>query len=225
MQPLSVFAGVCNDSNKGTNWGKYSWESHTYQVYALAFKMSNAAFCGICMEKKSENVAIYPKHIWESRSHSSWATTAGVTGACIPHDWIPACSALLRHRLEPQLEQSNISAFLESSRVWLGCLPLSWRSFWFATLSETPDNTPSLLCNMPDPDSLHNYLNSILGTFRSAWKSVSALIDSIPQEKELKEKLTISITSPKMGKECGLFKEWIQTLTHAIVLINTKEFR
>lgn len=82
--------------------------------------IQNAACCDICMwEKKSENVAIYPKHIWESRRCISWATTAGVTGAYIPHDWIQVCSAFLRHKREPQIGQSNISALLESSSMWL----------------------------------------------------------------------------------------------------------
>lgn len=141
-------------TDKGINWDKYSWESHTHQVHALPSKMSNAAFCAYGCEKRSENVAIYPKHIWESRSHSSWATTAGVTGAFIPHDWIQACSALLRHRLEPQIEQSNTSALSESSRMWLSCVTLSWRCLWFVALSETPKNTSSLPYNMPDPASL-----------------------------------------------------------------------
>lgn len=80
-------------TDKGINWGKYSGEySYTHQVHALASKMSN--FVAYGCDKKSENVAIYPKHIWEGRSSSSWASTAGVTGACIPHDWIQVCCAL-----------------------------------------------------------------------------------------------------------------------------------
>lgn len=126
-------------THKRINWGKYSWESHSHQIHTLTSKMPFVAFA---CEKKSENVPVYPKHIWESRSCSSWATTAGVTGACIPHDWIQVCTALLRHKLEPQIEQSNISA-LESSRMWLSCVTLSWGCF--VALSESPKNTSSLL--------------------------------------------------------------------------------
>lgn len=154
--PFLCFQGhAMKVTGKGINQSKNSWESHILIKYIPCLpKCQMLPFFAHAREKKSENAAIYLKHIWESRSCSSWATTAGVTGACIPHDCIRVCSGLLRHSLEPQIEQSNISALLESSRGLAKLCNSVLDMFWFVALSETPKNTSFLLYNMPDPASL-----------------------------------------------------------------------
>lgn len=140
--PFLVLQGYAMGvTHKGINWGNHSSGSHMLIKYMPWLpKCLMLPFVAYACEKKSENVAIYPKHIWESRSRNSWAPTAGVTGACIPHDCIQVCSALLRHRLEPQIEQSNISALLESRRGLAKSCYSVLDVFWFVALSETPKN-------------------------------------------------------------------------------------
>lgn len=138
--------------------------------------MSNAAFCGMCMEKKSENVAIYPKHIWEneqklrqlsshSRSHrcmySSWLNPRLL---CTPEaqvgapDWTKQYISSLR---EQQGVASLCSSVLE---VFLICSTI--RNSWEYILSPLYHVWPSQPC----------YVNSWLAQFYSGYLQVCVKI-------------------------------------------------
>lgn len=136
MQPLSVFAGGCNETNRqrdklGQVFLRVSYSSSTHPSF------QNVKCCLLC-------ICMWEKEWKWGHLSKAYLRKAEATAVEQPQQesqvhlfpWIQVCSALLRHRLEPQIGQSNVSALLESSRMWLSCATLSCRCFWFVALSK-----------------------------------------------------------------------------------------